>query len=147
MTTELRSREFRIARTGRVLLTLWCLLLVAGFSTAWMLRPDSRGFGTHQRLGLPPCSVRFLFGIPCPTCGMTTSFSNFVRGRFVDSIHANAAGFALACVCALQIPWCVVSVKRGRMWGVEQPERWMLWILGSVLALSVLQWAAWMWLR
>ena len=76
---------------------------------------------------------------------MTTSFANFVRGRFVESVRANLAGFCLACVCAVQIPWCLVSVKRGRMWGVEQPERWLLVIVGGVLGLSILQWVAWMW--
>jgi hypothetical protein len=147
MTTETLRRGIRIGRTGRVLLGLWCLFLVAGFSTAAMLSPDPRGFGTHQRLGLPPCTIRVLSGVRCPTCGMTTSFANFVRGRFAASARANAAGFCLAWVCAVQLPWCVVSLRRGKLWGVEQPDRWLLSILGGLLALSLLQWAAWMWLE
>ena len=147
MTTETLRRGIRIGRMGRVLLGLWCLFLVAGFSTAAMLSPDPRGFGTHQRLGLPPCTIRVLSGVRCPTCGMTTSFANFVRGRFAASARANAAGFCLAWVCAVQLPWCVVSLRRGKLWGVEQPDRWLLSILGGLLALSLLQWAVWMWLE
>lgn len=147
MTTETIRRGVPIGRMGRVLLGLWCLFLVAGFSLAAMLAPDPRGFGTHQRLGLPPCTIRTLYGVRCPTCGMTTSFANFVRGRFVDSFRANFAGFCLACVCAAQVPWCLVSIRQGRMWRIEQPDRWMLCIVGSVFGLSLLQWAAWMWLE
>jgi hypothetical protein len=41
--------------------------------------PDSRGYGTHQQLGLPPCGFELATGLPCPTCGMTTSFAHFAR--------------------------------------------------------------------
>jgi len=146
MTIPLTNRGVRVGRTGRALLGLWCLFLVGGFSLAVSLPPDSRGYGTHQRLGLPPCSVRGLCGVPCPTCGMTTSFANFVRGRFAASIRANVAGFLLACVCAMQVPWCLVSLRRGYLWGVSRPDLCLTYILGGVLALSVLQWAVRVWL-
>src|SRR5687768_15883893 len=47
---------------------MWSLLVVAS-----MLQPDSRGMGTHEQLGMPPCTFLFLTGIRCPSCGMTTS--------------------------------------------------------------------------
>lgn len=39
---------------GRWLVATTCLLLLAGFGLARSLEPDPRGYGTHQRLGLPP---------------------------------------------------------------------------------------------
>ena len=60
------------------------------------LQPDSRGLGTHQQLGLPPCSMRMLFGIRCPGCGMTTSWAYFTQGEWLASAQTNVAGFLLA---------------------------------------------------
>ncbi|MFQ5733941.1 MAG: DUF2752 domain-containing protein [Planctomycetaceae bacterium] len=145
MTTESTIRGVPVGRTGRVLLGLWCLFLLGGFSVAVMLSPDPRGFGTHQRLGLPPCSIRSSLGIPCPTCGMTTSFANFVRGRFVRSIEANLGGFVLACACALQIPWSLVSVRRGCLWGMRRPDLWLLSLLAGVFTLAGAHWAVRLW--
>ncbi len=61
-----------------------------------VLEPNSKGLGTHQQLGLPPCSMRVLFGLRCPGCGMTTSWSYFTRGQFVSSAQVNSGGFLLA---------------------------------------------------
>lgn len=76
------------------------LLLAVGPASALIvasrLIPDSRGLGTHQQLGLPPCSMRMLFGIRCPGCGMTTSWAYFTQGEWLASAQANVAGFLLA---------------------------------------------------
>lgn len=118
-----RSREgYPVGAGPRGLLAVWVLFLVAGFAVARSLDPDPRGYGTHQRLGLPECSLRMLFGIPCPSCGMTTSFANFTRGRFVSAFRANPAGLMLAAVCAVQVPWGLASVVRGRLLGMQNPS-------------------------
>lgn len=59
------------------------------------LRPETRGYGTHQQLGLPACSFIILSGMPCPTCGMTTAFADTVRGRLVEAFFAQPAGLVL----------------------------------------------------
>ena len=46
----------------RLAVLLLALGLLAPLGVAAMLRPDGRGFGTHQQLGLPPCTFRVLFG-------------------------------------------------------------------------------------
>lgn len=145
MTTETYSRGYPVGGTGRVLLGLWCLFLLAGFSVAVMLQPDPRGFGTHQRLGLPPCTIRSSLGVLCPTCGMTTSFANFVRGRFVQSLEANVGGFLLACACAAQVPWSILSIRAGRLWGMQRPDLWLLSLLVTVLAAAGIHWAVRLW--
>src|SRR4051794_5757921 len=85
-----------LGRLARCLLTLWGLLLLGGFIVAYWLEPDPRGFGTHQRLGLPPCTIRSLCGFPCPSCGMTTSFACFIKGRWREAAQANVAAIPLA---------------------------------------------------
>ena len=99
MTYLTGSGGYPVARSGRWLLFGWSLFLISGFTLAWNLEPDPRGFGTHQSLGLPPCTFRALFGIPCPGCGMTTSFSHLVRGNVVQASRANIGGVLLALLC------------------------------------------------
>ena len=125
---------------GRVLLGFWSVLLLVGFAIAWDLEPDPRGFGTHERLGLPPCSFRMLVGKPCPSCGMTTSFSHFVRGRFTASAEANFAGFCLAVVCAAQVPWAWISIRTGRWWRIARPDAVLFWLILGLTALCLAEW-------
>jgi hypothetical protein len=42
---------------------------------AWWLDPSPLGHSTHLQLGLSPCTVLQLTGVPCPMCGMTTTFA------------------------------------------------------------------------
>ena len=132
--------EFPIGRRGRWILGLWSVLLIAAFSVAVSLEPDPRGYGTHRALGLPPCSFQFLLGIPCPSCGMTTSIAHFVRGQFLASAQANVAGLLLGLFCAVQIPWCWISIRIGRLWKVVHPDVVVLWSLATLLLIAVFQW-------
>ncbi|HLJ12412.1 MAG TPA: DUF2752 domain-containing protein [Planctomycetaceae bacterium] len=131
---------YPVASRGRWLLVGWSLFLLGGFVLAFALRPDPRGFGTHQSLGLPPCTFRALFGIPCPSCGMTTSFSHFIHGNLRQALRANAAGVLLAIVCALQIPWCLWSASRGRLAGVRAPSRSLMWLLIAIGSVCLVNW-------
>jgi len=134
-------RDLSVGFRGRWILAAWSLLLMAGFVLARSLDPDPRGFGTHQRLGLPPCTFRAVFGISCPGCGMTTSFSHYVRGSMAESVRTNPAGFALALVCTAMIPWCWLSLAKGRLLGVTDADRAILLLVVGVFALSLIQWS------
>lgn len=70
--------------------------------------------GTHQQLGLPECNFKALAGFPCPSCGMTTSFSFMIRADVWNSVQANFAGTALAGFGMLFIPWAFASAFLGR---------------------------------
>ncbi|HET6884185.1 MAG TPA: DUF2752 domain-containing protein [Pirellulales bacterium] len=110
-------------------------LCVAGW-----LRPDPNGFGTHQQLGLPPCTSVWLFGVRCPSCGMTTSWSHAVRGQWIKAVRANAGGALLAATAMVATPWLLVSAVRGRwLWG--RPGDRALAIVACVLiAATLLDW-------
>jgi hypothetical protein len=135
------SGGYPVARSGRWLLVAWSLFLIGGFTLAWKLEPNPRGYGTHQSLGLPPCTFRALFNIPCPGCGMTTSFSHFVRGNVRQAALANVGGVVLALVCVAQIPWCWWSAARGRLCGISDPSRSLLIMISVVGVICVLNWA------
>jgi hypothetical protein len=106
---------------------------------AWWLQPSPNGFGTHQALGLPPCSWPDRFGVPCPSCGMTTAFSYAAKGRFVSSFLAQPMGMLLALAAGgafVVSLWTLVSGRTlapvyARMWNAR-----LAWILGIIAVLS-----------
>ena len=129
-----------VGRSGRWLLVGWSLFVLGGFSLALALEPDPRGFGTHQRLGLPPCTFRMLWSIPCPSCGMTTCFSHLMHGNFSQAVRANTGGVVLAAVCAALVPWSWWSALRGRLVGVADPGKSLLWLMLSVGGVCLVNW-------
>lgn len=135
-----RASGFPLQRRGRVLLVVWGLLLLGGFGFANRLEPDPRGFGTHQRLGLPPCTFQVLFHISCPSCGMTTSFSHFSRGEFASAWRANPAGLMLAVLCAMLIPWSWWSAWQSRTSGVSRPAETVMWLFITLAGVALVNW-------
>lgn len=140
------ARGYPLTRSGRVLLSGWGLFLVAGFALAAAVEPDPRGYGTHQRLGLPPCSFHILFGTSCPSCGTTTCFAHFVRGQWIDAAACNTAAFLLALACVAMVPWSWYGAWRGRLWRIDDPAQAFLWLLITLCSLSLSQWVLRMWL-
>ncbi|MDX9974545.1 MAG: DUF2752 domain-containing protein [FCB group bacterium] len=65
------------------------------FLVALWLKPDGRGFGTHEQLGMRPCTFQQVLHIPCPTCGMTTSSSLMAHGHVLEAFRCQPAGAAL----------------------------------------------------
>jgi hypothetical protein len=87
----------------------WATIAIA----AW-LRPDTRGFGTHQQLGLPPCGFEAVTHIPCPGCGLTTSFAHMAHGHLLEAFRAHLMGpllFAIVVWLAFYAPY---AATRGR---------------------------------
>ena len=73
---------------------------LAALVVAARLKPDAGGMGTHTQLGLAPCQWLARTGIPCPSCGMTTSFAWFVRGNLAASVYVQPMGSVLAALAA-----------------------------------------------
>lgn len=67
---------------------VWVVVTAIGL----YLNPSPDGHGTHQQLGLPPCGSVMLFDRPCPGCGLTTSWTATLHGRFVEAFHAHPLG-------------------------------------------------------
>jgi hypothetical protein len=99
-----------------------------------------RRMGTHQQLGLPPCTFVTVTGYPCPACGMTTSFALLVRGDVLNSLRANWVGTLLAGLCLLFIPWSLVSVWKRRTVFVRSVERTFTILVVGFMVLLLLRW-------
>lgn len=130
-----------LSRLARWYVGMSGLALLALLATAAVLEPSRRGYGTHQQLGLPPCSVQVLFGIPCPSCGMTTSWSHAMRGDMVASAECNPGGLLLALMAMVSGPWFLVSGLRGRWWMAVPNPWWFTFYVFVVVAITLAQWA------
>jgi hypothetical protein len=104
--------------------------------------PDgsARRMSTHTQLGLQPCTMAQVLGIPCPSCGMTTSFALLMRGDVVHSLQANCVGTLLAVFCLALIPWCLASAARNRALLVGSVEKAAIAVIVVLLVLMLLRW-------
>jgi hypothetical protein len=119
--------------------------MAAVFAVALWLDPyqadgAARRMETHRQLGLPPSTFYLTTGLPCPACGMTTSFALLVRGDVLNSLRANAVGTLLAAFCLLFIPWSLTSAAAQRPLFIRSMERAFTLVVIGFLVLMFLRW-------
>jgi hypothetical protein len=86
---------------------------IAVLAIARCLHPSASGVGTHVQLGLPPCRFLAVLGIPCPSCGLTTSFAFAAHLQFEQAFAASPFGLLLFLAVVLAIPViCIQLYKR-----------------------------------
>ncbi len=119
------------------------LLGVLGVA-AW-LTPNPAHYGTHQQLGLPPCTFAVIAHKPCPTCGMTTAFAHVMHGEPWLAVRANAAGTLLCLAAIVAGPWLIVAAVRGRWCGWQARGTIAAYGAGVVLMVALLQWSLRLW--
>jgi len=124
------------ARLRGALVLLPCYVIIL---TAWCLTPRSCGYGTHRQLGLPGCSFLARTGLPCPSCGLTTSVSAAVHGRLGLALRAHPFGpVLLAAVAALAVMGGY-ELLTGR--GMLNKLRLGPWTAGATIAALLVGWA------
>jgi Protein of unknown function (DUF2752) len=119
--------------------------LMAVFAIAAWLKPyDEDGrplrMGTHLQIGLPPCTFQQMTGVPCPSCGMTTSFALLIHGDVVNSLRANAVGTLLALFCLAFIPWSLACALCRRPFFITAFDWALTWVVVVFMVLLLLRW-------
>lgn len=94
--------------SGLVLLLVAMMLMVAA-----VLRPDEAGFGTHMRLVPVPCIFRWLTGLPCPMCGMSTALAHMARGEVLAALRCHVLGPVAYVGAWLLLGWSGWVLARG----------------------------------
>ena len=91
------SLQFDVADALTSRMLSFALLLFTGtiLSIALFLEPSTVGHGTHTQLGLNTCTFLAWTGIPCPMCGMTTTFALMVRGQWFSGVMTQPMGVVL----------------------------------------------------
>ncbi len=97
---------------------------------ARLLAPAPGGLGTHVALGLPPCGFLRWSGLPCPTCGLTTSFAELAHLELARSLRAHPLGWPLFALTVLSVPLGVCGALHPERLTAAlarvRPERWAL---------------------
>jgi len=114
------------ARWSHALLLLGVLVMVG---VGLYLTPEPAGHGTHQQLGLPPCTIYYLTGRPCPSCGLTTSVSAILHGQFGLAWRANPMGFVIVAGALAVAINSLLALFWGRSVRIEN-TRFTLLLLG-----------------
>ena len=95
--TTRRAAPARLGFGGRLVALSAALGCLAVLVTAALVTPNPTGVGTHaSALHLQPCQFLQNTGLPCPGCGMTTSFAWFARGKLLASVYVQPMGATLA---------------------------------------------------
>jgi len=136
-----RTRSNRVEASVRLIALGLCIGCLALLLVAAGLSPNSSGTATHLQLGLQPCGFLVRTGLPCPACGMTTSFAWFARGNVPASFYVQPMGMVLAVLAGLSV-WgagyvAVTGKPVHRVFSIV-PEKMYLYPL---LAMGVLGWA------
>ena len=130
----------------------WMFLVLSAGSVvglvvlALFLEPDPRGVGTHEQLGLRACSTMELWNFPCPGCGVTTSATLALQGRFLESLRNQPFGIVAVLAVLAFFPFAFATHFRGRDVVDElvriRASRWAI----ALLALMALAWLYKIWL-
>jgi hypothetical protein len=134
-----RSRMDTGDRAMALMISMICLAVLI---TAALLPPSPDGMGTHTRLGLQSCEFYKNYHIPCPSCGMTTSFAWFARGNLLASFYVQPMGTALALLAAISFWTGLYVAITGRA-----AHRLLLILPSRYYVIPLLSWAiiAWGW--
>jgi hypothetical protein len=124
-------------KTGYLALTL---LSGAVLLIARLLQPSAQGVGTHEQLGLPSCLFLTLTGIPCPSCGLTTSFAHAARFNFIASLTTQPFGLVAFFLTVLCIPVSIYLIRRRIDWSDFIHARRADTLMYTLIVLYLLSW-------
>jgi hypothetical protein len=134
----MRGPAPRLSLSERFFAAAFAMASLAVLIVAVSLSPNAQGLGTHRALGLAECGFLRQTGLPCIACGMTTSFSWFVRGNFIASIYIQPMGAllaALSCMAVWAGAWISITGRPAhRLLSSFSSRRILIGMLGFALA-------------
>ena len=81
------------------------------------------------------------FGVRCPSCGMTTSWSYMVRGQPLNALRSNAGGAVLAISAMIATPWLLTASVRGKWLGGRLNDGWLLYLTATAVVVTLMDWS------
>jgi hypothetical protein len=120
-------------------------LVISGAATAVLLiarllQPSPNGVGTHTQIGLPPCAFLHFTGIPCLSCGLTTSVSHSARLHFYEALITQPFGLIVFFGAVLSIPFSLYLLRRRIPWSKLNGLRGWNFAMYALIALFLLSW-------
>lgn len=136
----LGSTSAGLSRRSRFLAAFLGVGLLAALLLASQLRPDPRGWGTHEQFGLPPCTFLAVVGKRCPACGMTTSWALATHGRLADALRTHIAGTVLAALALATSAGTLVVAVRGKRLSWQPGETVIVCLVAGMAGLVLVEW-------
>ena len=128
------SDEVRTERGNRIESAAILMIAAGVLIVARILQPSSAGFGTHEQLLFIPCGFRWLTGVPCPMCGMTTAFALMARGELLAALSRHVLGPLLYMATWAMAGAAGVGLVRGR----RPLPRWLGGATGARVVIAVI---------
>jgi len=96
---QLNKQKFfcRASFRQRITATFVFLIVAVLFGLAWLAATGKFDIG----FWLGPCGLKQRYGLPCPTCGMTTSVLAFSQGKVFEAFYIQPAAALLCCVLVI----------------------------------------------
>jgi uncharacterized protein DUF2752 len=95
-----------------------------------------------ETLWFPSCPLRFMTGIPCPFCGITTGSGWLARGEILEAWHNNILalplGIGVLIVAVYTIGWRLAAGYSLAL-NVDRKQRRGFWIFAGLLV--VISWS------
>ncbi|MHB8903367.1 MAG: DUF2752 domain-containing protein [Thermoguttaceae bacterium] len=129
-----------VAPRGRLRAAAMAATLLVPLVVACFLEPDARGYGTHQQMGFPPCTLVAVCGIRCPTCGMTTAWTAVVHGRPLVGLAANVGGVLLAFLAIGSVIGLSATACSGRRPRWFPDTNGLAWVAMVIAAVTLIDW-------
>jgi hypothetical protein len=90
------------------------LIVAAAVLASSLLITPSAGDLTLFGFEIPVmCTWRRIFGVECPGCGLTRSFTYMAHGLVAESWSMNKLGPPLFGLIAIQVPYRLIRIVRG----------------------------------
>ena len=137
---EFENRRSEFTTQARIQYLAPAVLSVTLLLIARLLRPSADGVGTHRQLGLPPCAFLHFTGVPCPSCGLTTSVAHAARLHFYESITTQPFGLVIFISAALCIPLSIFLWRRGIPWSRLKSSLGGNLVIYLTIAIFILSW-------
>lgn len=129
--------ESPVGATFDRLLAFSTVTAAIGFVVALSsIRPAGAGHGTHEQFGMTPCGWPVQFGIPCPTCGVTTAATHLVHLQPITAVLTQPFGAAFA-LAGLWLAWRALAALVRRESFIE-PIVWWNWPRIGVISVVLL---------
>lgn len=100
------------------------IAIIAIFLLLRSLTPDPSGIGTHRQIIPIPCLFHYLLGIPCPSCGMTTSLAYAVHGEWLSSLKAHPFGLPFLVLLLALLAQSLRGILFNKAWWRVMEKRW-----------------------
>jgi hypothetical protein len=134
------SESAAYTRNDRILYSVLITSAAIVLAIARWLHPAANGYGTHQQLGLPPCAFFKLTGIPCPSCGLTTSFAHAARLHLYQAFITQPFGVIAFCLTVASIPLFAWLIRRRIAWKDVIRARGVDTMLYLLIAIYLVSW-------